>query len=167
MKKRSGDVVLRPLLRRARSDARKSVFRISLPQVFSSANSCGRSCSRCRRSNRFIPASTLLPIERRRSPDLATLATPHFGDQMRPTVISRLPAHLPERRAGWRVDWVWGAFVVAVLLLIAAGIFMSVEVSAQQSVHRLVGAPSRLDLRGLPGRYFLIRKSSFFFPVSR
>ena len=51
---------------------------------------------------------------------------------MRPTVISRVADHLAKRTSGWDVDWVWVAFVLAVLLLIAAGIFMSVEVSAQQ-----------------------------------
>jgi hypothetical protein len=52
---------------------------------------------------------------------------------MRPTVLWRLATRLTERKSGWNVDWVWVAFVLAVLLLIAAGIFMSVGVSAQQS----------------------------------
>jgi hypothetical protein len=52
---------------------------------------------------------------------------------MRPTVLSRLAARLAERRSGWYVDWVWVALVLAVLLLIAVGVFMSVAVSAQHS----------------------------------
>ena len=58
---------------------------------------------------------------------------PEQGNRMRPTVLSRLAARLTQRKSGWNVDWVWVAFVLAVLLLIAAGIFMSVGVSAPQS----------------------------------
>jgi hypothetical protein len=61
---------------------------------------------------------------------------PHLGEQgneMRPTVLSRLAAQLTERKSGWNVDWVWVAFVLAVLMLTAAGVFMSVGVAAQQS----------------------------------
>jgi hypothetical protein len=50
---------------------------------------------------------------------------------MRPTVLSRLAALLAERKAGGNVDWVWVALVLAVLLLIAVGVFMSVAISAQ------------------------------------
>ena len=49
---------------------------------------------------------------------------------MRPTWVSRLAAQLVERRSGWRADWVWVAIVLAVLLLIGVGVFMSVAGSA-------------------------------------
>ena len=50
---------------------------------------------------------------------------------MRPTLVSRLAAQLAERRSGWRADWIWVAFVLAVLLLIAVGVLMTVALSAQ------------------------------------
>jgi hypothetical protein len=52
---------------------------------------------------------------------------------MRPTVFSRLAALLAERKSGGNVDWVWVALGLAVLLLIAVGIFMSVAVLARHS----------------------------------
>ena len=54
---------------------------------------------------------------------------------MRPTVLSRLAARLTERKSGWNVDWVWAAFVLAVLVLIAVGVFMSVAASAHGIVN--------------------------------
>ena len=45
---------------------------------------------------------------------------------MLPRVVSRLTAQLAERRQGWRLDWVWVAFVLAVVLLIGVGVFMNV-----------------------------------------
>ena len=41
-------------------------------------------------------------------------------------IVSRLTAQLADRRPGWRVDWVWVAFVFAVVLLIGVGVFMNV-----------------------------------------
>lgn len=51
---------------------------------------------------------------------------------MRPTILSRLAAQLAARRSGRRPDWVWVAFVLAVALLIAVGVFMSVAVAGQE-----------------------------------
>jgi hypothetical protein len=52
---------------------------------------------------------------------------------MRQKVLARVAALLAERRSGGNVDWIWVALVLAVLLLIAVGIFMSVAVLAQHS----------------------------------
>ena len=46
---------------------------------------------------------------------------------MRPTVVWRLA----KRWAGWRLDWIGLAFVLAVVLLLAVGVFMSIAVSSQ------------------------------------
>ena len=50
---------------------------------------------------------------------------------MRPTVVSRLTAQFTNRRPGWRLDWLRVAFVLAILLLLSVGVFMSIAVSAQ------------------------------------
>ena len=55
---------------------------------------------------------------------------------MRPTIFSRLAAQLTARRSGWRPDWVRVAFVLAVLLLIGVGVFMSVAGSAQHQMRQ-------------------------------
>ena len=49
---------------------------------------------------------------------------------MRPTVVSRLTAQFTNRRP-WRLDWLRVAFVLAILLLLSVGVFMSIAVSAQ------------------------------------
>jgi hypothetical protein len=50
---------------------------------------------------------------------------------MRPRVVSRLTAQFTNRRPGGRLDWLRVAFVLAVLLLVSVGVFMSIAVPAQ------------------------------------
>jgi hypothetical protein len=52
---------------------------------------------------------------------------------MRSSVLSRLAALLNERRSGRRVDWIRIAFLLAVALLVALGVVMSLTASAQES----------------------------------
>jgi len=78
---------------------------------------------------------------------------------MLPRVVSRLTAQLAERRQGWRLDWVWVAFVLAVVvglvMVFPLWIMLVTAFSGQQRFDTIGLLPRQISVDNFTRRGFI------------